>query len=256
VAHYDDQFERFDTAVAPAACIVCETMLPEAVDGTLSAAEQRIFDAHIAGCTACSLELAEAQRGAAWLGMLKSTPPEPPAHLLARILAETSEAALHQTSEAAMPVSAVSIATPLMSDETAHAWGTRSFVATQDMRDETAHAWGTRRVGLGARLLAFRRTFSGAFSMEHAQSLFQPRLAMTAAMAFFSIALTLNMIGVRLRDLHAENFTPSGLRRTVADTTASLTRSFQNNRSVYQVESRLSEINQDDASRREGEPAR
>jgi len=90
------------------------------------------------------------------------------------------------------------------------------------------------------------------FSMEHAQSVFQPRLAMTAAMAFFSIALTLNLTGVHLSSLHAEDFTPAGLRRTVADTTASLTRTFQNDRTVYQVESRLSEMDRDDGPGQEG----
>ncbi len=69
---------------------------------------------------------------------------------------------------------------------------------------------------------------------------------MTAAMAFFSIALTLNLTGVRLRDLRASNFTPSALKRTVADLDASATRTFQNNREVYQVESRLSEMRNDD----------
>ncbi len=72
---------------------------------------------------------------------------------------------------------------------------------------------------------------------------------MTAAMAFFSIALTLNLTGVRLRDLRASNFTPSAIKRTVADIDASATRTFQNNRAVYQVESRLSELhNDEDAS--------
>ena len=40
---------------------------------------------------------------------------------------------------------------------------------------------------------------------------------MTAAMAVFSLALTLNMMGVRLHDVHTADFTPSGVRRTVAD---------------------------------------
>jgi len=103
---------------------------------------------------------------------------------------------------------------------------------------------------LGARLQAFGRSVGSVFSMEHAQSLFQPRLAMTAAMAFFSIALTLNLTGVRLRDLRADDFTPAGLQRSLADTTASVARSFQNDRTVYQVESRLREL--DDESPRQG----
>ena len=243
MAHHDE-FEGFEQGTKrPAACVVCETMLPEAVDGTLSASEQRVFDAHIAGCTACSMELAEAQRGAAWLGMLKSTPPEPPASLLAKILAETSEAAL----------------TPLMRDETTHERGTQGVVAIPPVREVAPHGWAPTFVpapGLGARLLAFRKSITTAFSMEHAQSVFQPRMAMTAAMAFFSIALTLNLTGVHLGSMHAEDFTPSGLRRMAADTTASLTRTFQNDRTVYQVESRLNEFDRDDAPAQEGRSGR
>jgi hypothetical protein len=65
---------------------------------------------------------------------------------------------------------------------------------------------------------------------------------MTAAMAFFSIALTLNLTGVRLKNLRAEDFTPSGIRRKVADASATAARGFQNLRVVYQVESRVSEL--------------
>jgi hypothetical protein len=75
---------------------------------------------------------------------------------------------------------------------------------------------------------------------------FQPRLAMTAAMAFFSIALTLNLTGVRLNNLHAADFTPSGLWHNASDMSASATRSFQNMRVVYQVESRVSELRGDE----------
>ncbi len=67
------EFKGFDER--PAACAVCETMLPEAVDGMLSESEQRAFDKHLAGCVECSRELAEAKRGAAWLSMLKSQAP-------------------------------------------------------------------------------------------------------------------------------------------------------------------------------------
>jgi hypothetical protein len=70
---------------------------------------------------------------------------------------------------------------------------------------------------------------------------------MTAAMAFFSIALTLNLAGVRLNNIRTASFTPSGLQRTFADADASVTRTFQNNRVVYQMESKVSELRSDDA---------
>jgi anti-sigma factor RsiW len=213
-----NQFEGF--AERSSACTVCETMLPDAVDGTLSEAEQRAFEKHIAGCVECARELAEAKRGAAWLSMLKSQAPEPPAGLLAKILAETTGAAQH----AASHVHAPAIIIPAQ----------RPFVP----------AIAPLRPSFAGQFSALRNLWDGWIGMQSV--VFQPRLAMTAAMAFFSIALTLNLTGVRLRDLRASNFTPSALKRTVADLDASATRRFQNNRAVYQVESRLSELRNDD----------
>jgi len=71
-------------------CAQCEAMLADALDGTLSAADQALFDTHMAACGPCSQILADARRGAAWLEMLRTPPPEPPADLLERILAQTS----------------------------------------------------------------------------------------------------------------------------------------------------------------------
>jgi anti-sigma factor RsiW len=213
------QFEGFEERSA--ACAVCETMLPEAVDGMLSEAEQSAFDKHVAGCVECARELAEAKRGAAWLSMLKSQAPEPPAGLLAKILAETT--GVVQPSTVSAPVSSIPTRQP-------------AFVP----------AAAKPHPGFDGQWAAFRKVWSNLLPTENVRAIFQPRLAMTAAMAFFSIALTLNMTGVRLRDLRASNFTPSALKRTVADMDASATRTFQNNRAVYQVESRLSELRNDD----------
>ncbi len=215
------EFEGFEER--PAACAVCATMLPEAVDGMLSEAEQSAFDQHVAGCVECARELAEAKRGAAWLSMLKCQAPEPPAGLLAKILAETTGAVQQDASTVATPVPAQP------------AW--------QSLPHPVAAAPHRGFAGQWANL---RRQWSDLLLTQSAQVIFQPRLAMTAAMAFFSIALTLNLTGVRLRDVRASNFTPSALKRTVADMDASATRTFQNNRAVYQVESRLSELHNDD----------
>ncbi|MGA7158347.1 MAG: zf-HC2 domain-containing protein [Acidobacteriaceae bacterium] len=205
------------------ACAVCEAMLPEAVDGMLSEAEQVAFDKHVAGCVECARELAEARRGAAWLSMLKSQAPEPPVGFLAKILAETTGAAEAGSVAVAAPV----VATPVWQPE---------------IRPERYSPKGS-----GVGWAAVRKLWNGAFPAGSMTATFQPRLAMTAAMAFFSIALTLNLTGVRLRDLRASNFTPSALKRTVADMDASATRMFQNNRAVYQVESRLRELRNDDS---------
>jgi anti-sigma factor RsiW len=219
----------------PVACAVCETMLPEAVDGMLSEAEQSAFDRHVAGCVECARELAEAKRGAAWLSMLKSQAPEAPAGLLAKILAETTGvaqgAAQQGTSTIAAPVAEVP------------AWVPAARPAAERQRGFAGRGFTER--GFAGQWAAFRAQCGELFLNQSTRVMFQPRFAMTAAMAFFSIALTLNLTGVRLRDLRASNFTPSALKRTVADVDASATRTFQNNRAVYQVESRLSELRSD-----------
>lgn len=212
------QFGEFEER--PVACAVCEAMLPEAVDGMLSEAEQTAFDKHVSGCMECARELAEAKRGAAWLSMLKSQAPEPPVDLLAKILAETTGASRQSVATQHVP------AVP--------GW--------QPAQPEAAPSSGAN-----AGWAAIRKLWRDTFPAGSLAFTLQPRLAMTAAMAFFSIALTLNLTGVHLRDLRASNFTPSALKRTVANLDASATRLFQNNRAVYQVESRLSELRNDDS---------
>jgi len=207
-----DQFDEMNNE--PMVCAVFEAMCPEAVDGTLTAAEQKAFDKHVAGCVACSKELAEAHRGAAWMQMLKGQKPEPPAALLHRILAETTGA-----------VAAQAVAAPVV---LAPVYQVPAFVPA------------ARPSGWSAQWASFRERLSETFSLQ--QMSFQPRLAMTAAMAFFSIALTLNLTGVRVKDFRAEMLRPSSLRRSVADVTASATRSFQNLRVVYEFESRVSDM--------------
>jgi hypothetical protein len=200
------QFEERGTQ--PIECELFEMMCPDAVDGALTEPEQRVFDRHAAECGACRKEFIEAQRGSAWLGMLKGQTPEPPASLMAKILAETTG----------------------LETEPAPVAETRPTVVP--VRDAVP-AWA---------LSSVVRRVVAVFRIEGARATLQPRLAMTAAMAFVSIALTLNLAGVKLRDLRASDFTPSAIRRNVADTGASMARSFQNMRVVYQVESRVSEL--------------
>jgi len=190
----------------PIECAVCEAMCPDALDGTLTELDRRMFERHVAHCANCAQELEEAQRGAAWLGMLKGHTPEPPAALLAKILAETTGTEEKEP----MP----------------------EFVRTLPVR-AVAPAWA---------LTSVLRKVVDVFRIETARATFQPRMAMTAAMAFVSIALTLNLTGVRLKSLRASDFTPSGIRRNVVEASASAARNFQNNRLVYQVESRVSEL--------------
>lgn len=209
------------------ACVVCEAMCPDAVDGTLPEADRRVFERHVAHCASCAKEYEEAQRGAAWLGMLKGHTPEPPAALLAKILAETTGA---QETEVQDPT----FAAPPARD--AREWGTPGVgdpnIGSLPVR-EPAPAWA---------LSSVLRKVVDVFRIETRRPTFQPQMAMTAAMAFVSIALTLNLTGVRLKNLRASDFTPSGIRRNVVEASATAARNFQNMRVVYQVESRVSEL--------------
>jgi len=74
----------------------------------------------------------------------------------------------------------------------------------------------------------------------------EPRLLMTAAMAFFSIALTLNMTGVRLTDFRLSNLRPSAVRsfmeRRLTMASTPIIRYYDHLRLVYEVEARMKEM--------------
>jgi anti-sigma factor RsiW len=219
-----DQFE--ENFPAHEECALWEAMCPEAVDGTLTPVERQAFDRHVAGCVRCAAEFEQAQRGAAWLHMLKGHTPEPPASLMERILAETTGNLAPARTEAAEPTYAPAI--PAFIPDPADFW---TPPAAQPQPSWLSSLWA--------------RTLD-TFRIENATASFQPRFAMTAAMAFFSVALSLNLLGVHLRDLGSLSLRPGSLSRTVADAGASLERNFQNRRFVYQVESRVSELRHDD----------
>jgi hypothetical protein len=71
---------------------------------------------------------------------------------------------------------------------------------------------------------------------------------MTAAMAFFSIALTLSLTGVRITQLKVSDFTPSSLKRSFYDANAKVVRSIDNLRVVYELESRVHDLQRDSDS--------
>lgn len=188
-------------------CAECEAMLTDAIDGLLAPEQRARFDLHLLGCDDCAMAFEDAQRGAAWLEMLKSDRPEPTVDLMARILAQTSGTQLAQPAY-------VAAVEPVMAQPIAARWSSR-ILAIFDLKS------------LG-------------------QTLLQPRLAMTAAMAFFSIALTMNLVGVRITDLKASDLKPSSLKRTFYQTNARVVRYYDNLRVVYELESKVREIRQND----------
>ena len=74
----------------------------------------------------------------------------------------------------------------------------------------------------------------------------EPRLLMTAAMAFFSIALTLNLTGVRLSNLRLADLRPAAVRsymeRRITTASVPIVRYYDHLRFVYEVQTRMREL--------------
>jgi hypothetical protein len=92
----------------------------------------------------------------------------------------------------------------------------------------------------------------------------EPRLLMTAAMAFFSIALTLNLTNVRLSSIRLSDLRPASIRsfmeRRITMASTPIIRYYDHLRFVYEVESRMRELRrntegEDSNQQRPKEPA-
>jgi hypothetical protein len=74
----------------------------------------------------------------------------------------------------------------------------------------------------------------------------EPRLMMTVAMAFFSIALTLNLTGIKLTEIRASDLQPSRVRanltRQYYSTNEQVMKYYENLRLVYEMEARVREL--------------
>jgi hypothetical protein len=223
-------------------CAHCEAMLADAIVGVLSAADQAVFDRHIATCEVCSGMYADAQRGAALLSLLKPHRPEPSAALLERILAQTSAQTSSQTSGLASdPVAAhQSERRPAPSTILPHLIG------------RPAPAPGAAAPAMPA-FMAKVLPFRNLRGLGH--TMLQPRLAMTAAMAFFSIALTLNLTGVHLDQLKASDLKPTNLKRTLYEADARAVRYYENLRVVYELESRVRDLQRENDNNGNNAPA-
>jgi hypothetical protein len=208
-------------------------MLTDVLDGSLSAADQATFDLHLVGCTSCTNMLADAKRGAAWMEMLKSPRPEPPSTLLERIIAQTSgQADKEREAKAAIILGPTDFLRTPVPRPPNTLLGLPTLVPSPA---SAAIPYSPTNV------LPFRtRITSGLRSFG--QTMLQPRLAMTAAMAFFSIALTMNLTGVRLSQLHASDLKPSSILRSCYEAKAKVVRYSDNLRVVYELESRVRDL--------------
>ncbi len=224
-------------------CGQCEAMLADALDGSLTPAAQATFDAHIALCRPCSSMLADARRGAAWLEMLRDPRPEPPAGLLERILAQTTaQTAAHTAAQIGTQLGAQTAAHTLPHAAPAllgYAPGQPgAWAPTADPTAAFSPASPVR-----GHVLPFRtRVATAVRGNFFGHAMMQPRLAMTAAMAFFSITLTLNLTGVRLTELRPADLKPSSLKRGFYTANARVVQYYEGLRVVYELEARAHEL--------------
>jgi hypothetical protein len=189
-----------------AACGQWETLLPDALDGLLGPGDETLFQEHMAVCHACTALYEESRRGREWLEYL-SPEPEVPAGLVDRILAHTGPG--HATAlplGAPMPMPAGGIPMELLATPK---WQKPGF-------------------------MGFVRRFA------------EPRLMMTGATAFFSIALTMNMLGVRVTSVRLSDLRPTAMRsfmeRQLTMASVPIIRYYDHLRFVYEVESRVREL--------------
>jgi hypothetical protein len=190
------------------ACGQWETLLVDALDGLLKPEDEATFSSHMATCDPCGAMFEEARRGREWLEFL-APEPEVPAYLLDKILVGTGHGKLDlATVDPAKLVIA----------------GGPAFGNVLTMPP----VW--QRPGFAARMRRFA----------------EPRLMMTAAMAFFSIALTLSLTGVRFSAVKLSDLRPTALRSVVEKRimTAStpIIRYYDHLRFVYEVESTVKEL--------------
>jgi hypothetical protein len=94
----------------------------------------------------------------------------------------------------------------------------------------------------------------GVLGVQLRRVMWDRRLMMTAAMAFFSIALTLNLAGVRLTNLKLADLTPSSMQtnltRQFYGAKIQVVRYYDNLRFVYEVESKMRELRRDEQADR------
>jgi hypothetical protein len=187
-------------------CDEWENLIADALDGTLSAADAAAFARHQGECALCAQIFKETQQGKAWMDYLAEEP-EVPADLLQKVLTRTSGRSVSGEEAGVVP-----------------------------------------GVPLPVRAVPARSTWHRVLPVARqvARQAFEPRLMMTAAMAFFSIALTLNLTGIKLTEVRAADLRPSRVRATLTrqyySTNEQVMKYYENLRLVYEMEARVREL--------------
>ena len=196
-------------------CEQWESLLADALDGLLNPEDEPAYAAHRLVCPACTEEFEAARRGREWLAFL-APEPELPAGLLDKILAQTGPG---QIAGFGLAATGDGNALPMIPQ-----------VAKRRDPMPAIPAW--QRPGFMGSVRRFA----------------EPRLMMTAAMAFFSITLTLNMTGVRLSDIRVSNLrsipsvAQSFMERRLTMASTPIIRYYDHSRFIYQVQSTVREL--------------
>ena len=199
------------------ACGQWETLLVDAMDGLLLPEDEATFSNHMAGCAACTEMFEQVRRGREWLEFL-SPEPQVPGDLLEKILVETGHGKLDLSKMV------------MVGDAPLEAVGGGSVAGSIDGSNVVMMTPVWQRPGFSGSMRRFA----------------EPRLLMTAAMAFFSIALTLSMTGVRISAIKISDLRPASIRsvveKRVMTASTPIVRYYDHLRFVYEVESRMREL--------------
>jgi hypothetical protein len=188
-------------------CHEFDSLLADALDGTLSGSQLDRFQAHARTCSACGPLLVEVQAGRNWLKDLSEV--NPPAGLVTNILASTTGVDTQR-----LQVNAARRVSSLGSS-----WWERARVwASGAARPVLAQTWATVR---------------------------QPRFAMSFGMAFFSISVALSVLGVKPADLAHIDLRPTAIRHTYYNTHARVVRYYDNIKLVYEVQATVRQLKRD-----------
>jgi hypothetical protein len=224
-------------------CAAVELLWVEAAEGTLPATVAERVRTHTSECASCREKISQARKGREWLLMLKLEPLVPASDLVAKILAKTSGAG--ETSH-------LRWSTPKIPAETDTRTAERYSLPGYSSQDSEAVPLPGQTVGengtAGVDGTAAIPMWQRPSVVLLRKTVFEPRLALVAAMAFFSISLTLNLVGVRLTSFRASDLEPQAMRRAVtrqyAQANARVVHYYENLRIVYEVESRVHQLRQ------------
>jgi len=212
-----------DTPHNGMSCAELQAALAEAVEGGSGLEAGRMGDvrAHVAACSNCGPQFAEAVAGWEWAHALGEV--EPPAGLVTRILAATSRSELQSQPQTTLDRK------------------TRDSKAAAASALALAGARKQPHPGAGK-----ATRWGGQWLPPLMAPLLQPRLVATFAMAFFSIALLLNLAGIHITNFRISDLKPSAVRAEVSreyyQTTARVTKYYDSVRLVYELQSRVREL--------------